>query len=578
MVRLMRSLLLIGLCLAAAVAAAEVKLDVDPDPIQANASAQLTFRITDADAGEPDFAPLEADFDILRRNRQTSVSWINGRSQRQTTWVLEVMPHRTGTIEIPALAFGALTSPARTVEVVATPGTRDPAAGTATGSDILLEVEASPRTPYVQEQVIYTVRLRRRVELSNPRFSPLNTSTDAIVKPLGDGRQFIETVDGISYETFEQRYAIFPQKSGPLRIDPLVLTTQIVSGKRSLFDPFAQTLQTRRVESNEVVLEVKPAPAAFPAGATWLPARRLRLHEEWEPDTDRIAAGEPLSRTLFLWADGLIAGQLPEIAPAAPPGIKVYPDQAQSNDQAAANGFTAVLQQKFAIIGSTPGAAEFGALSVPWWNTETDALEVATLPARQVAFEGASGNDAAATAVPDAAIASEDGDGRSADMTSASAAPTLRLWQRISAALAAAWLLTIVAWWWSRRAVAPGAVPLRPVATSERDAARTARASSALKQACAAHDADAAREALLDWSQGRAGAPCRNLREVVAVIATAALREAVIDLERALYGRQPAAWRGDALWTAFRLEPAVVPARMSEPAAPLPPLFKLGRG
>jgi len=283
---------------------------------------------------------------------------------------------------------------------------------------------------------------------------------------------------------------------------------------------------------------------------------------------------------LFLWADGLIAGQLPEIAPGTPPGIKVYPDQAQSNDQAAANGYTAVLQQKFAIIGGSPGEVEFAALSVPWWNTETDSLEVATLPARRLLFAGAGVDDTAAPAVPgasgkaaDSAIGDVSGDGE----TPAIATSTTRRWQYISAGLTAAWLLTLLAWWWNRRPAAPRALPRRQAVTSERDAARTARASSALKQACAVNDAEAAREALLDWSQNRGGGPCRNLRDVVAVISNAAFRDAVIELERALYGRERQAWRGDALWTAFRLEPATPPLRVPAAEAPLPPLFKLGR-
>ncbi|MEX2481514.1 MAG: BatD family protein [Gammaproteobacteria bacterium] len=561
-------------------AAAEITLDIAPDPIVADASCQLTFKVVDDAAGDPDFSPLEASFDILRRNRQTAISWVNGRSERQTTWVLEVMPRRTGTIEIPAIDFGIGSSPPRTVEVVGSAPAASP-----DKAAIILEVDATPRDPYVQEQVIYTVRLLRRVELSNPRFSPLETSSDAIIKALGDGLQSMEKIDGVSYEVVEQRYAIFPQKSGPLTIDPLVLTTQIVSGRRSLFDPFAHSMQTRRVESAALELDVKAVPAAYPDDAAWLPARRLRLHEEWEPDVSTTEPGTPVSRTLFLWADGLIAGQLPQVTPARPAGVKVYPDQPQSNEQATASGFTAVRQQKFAILGSSPGAVSFAALSVPWWNTETDQLEQASLPARRLLFEGAAADGASpaadASALPavpdDAAEAAAGAASAAAGTPPAGTEDGQRLWMSLSAAFALAWLATLGAWWYSRRSGPAHPRPLR-VNIQGREAGRTARASNALRQACAANDAEAARTALLDWAQGRDAGPCRHLRDVVAVSTSAALRAAVIELERALYGGQRQAWQGDGLWQAFRLEPATPPVRQAErrPEDPLPPLFKLG--
>src|SRR5690606_33204541 len=122
-------------------------------------------------------------------------------------------------------------------------------------------------------------------------------------------------------------------------------------------------------------------------------------------------------------------------------------------------------------------------------------------------------------------------------------------------------LSTLGAWWYTRRSGSAHPRPLR-VNGQGRPAARTARASNALRQACAANDAEGARKALLDWAQGRDAGACRHLRDVVAVSTSEALREAVIALERALYGEQRADWQGDELWQAFRREPP--PAQHAE--------------
>lgn len=554
--------LLAGLLWAAlsAVAVAEVSLEVSPSPVVMNESCRITFQVTGPADADPDFSPLEAHFDILGRNRQTSIKWVNGAREQHTAWVLSAMPKRPGTVEIPPIAFGSEQSPARTVSIVhgANPAPDQ-------GAEILLQVEATPEAPYVQQQVVYTVRLLHRIELSSPRFSSLTTSGDAIVKPLGKGRQYVQKLHGRTYEAFEQRYAIFPQQSGELVINPLVLTTQVVTGKRSFFDPFSRAVTTRRVESDAVRLEVRPIPASFPRDRTWLPAARLRLYEEWEPDVARAEAGTPLSRTIFLWAEGLTGGQLPEIAFAAPDGVKLYPDQPQTNEQDTASGFTAVMQEKFALIASGGGTATFAPIEVPWWNTGTDTLEWARLPARTLEITAPAGRASGPDPEPAAAPA--------ADTLPAAApgAPPAGPWFALALAFALAWVVTLLAWWLSARGPSAPA----PGRTHEPAAPRTAQAARDLKRACADDDARAARDALLAW--GRAGAvqPApRSLRALAAGVDDALAAE-TLALERRLYGADGSGWRGRALWESFqRYRPAAAAAQAANDDA-LPGLFKL---
>ncbi len=575
MVKLAQSLLALTLLLAAATAAAAtVEVDVSPEPVILGEACRISFKVSGAIDGEPDFAPLETHFDILARNRQSALNWTNGRREQSTTWVLSAMPRAAGKAEIPPLDFGGIRSPARTVEIVA----RAAGARSDAPADILLRVDIDNRTPYVQQQVIYTIRLLHRVDLSSPRFSALETSADAIIKPLGDGRQYLEKVDGLTYEAFEQRYAIFPQQSGPLTIKPVVLTTQVVSGRgrRSFFDPFSQALQTRRVASEALDLEVRPVPAAFPAGATWLPARKLRLHEEWEPDVEQADVGAPLSRTVFLWADGLVAGQLPELEMRAPDGVRVYPDQAQSNDQEAATGFTAVAQRKFALIAGNPARVTFDAVSLPWWNTETDRLERAELPARTLRFSAAgvpaaTGDGAArgstAAATPAAA----------AESTAPGATRLQGWWPWLTAVASAAWVLTALAWWASaRRGRRTPSTPRAPRAGETLP--HGARAAKALKSACADNDPAAAAAAVLAWARAseRPGATrTRSLRDAAALALEPDLGAEILALDRALYGTTEAPWHGDPLWQAFRREPRQAPPATRPSGTTLPPILKL---
>lgn len=570
MVNCLTRLLVLLLACGCLAAHAQVELEVRPDPAVLNQSMELRFRVPAVVEEAPDFSPLAALFDIVKTSSQSSQFALNGRVERSTTYVLEVMPKRSGKVVIPALSFGGARSPARQIEIREEPLPSDSGAA----PDFVVEALVSTTTPYVQQQVIYTVRALFAVQVSSPRLTPVSASGDAVVKQLGDGRQISETRDGRSYEGFEMKYALFPQASGTLRLAPAVVTAEVVvGGRRSVFDPFAQSLSTRRIESKPVELEVRAVPAAFPAGATWLPARRLRLHEEWEPDQGSAEVGAPITRTVFLWVDGLLSGQLPKLALRAPADVKLYPDQAQTSDQDTATGYTAVLQQKFAVIAAQPGKPRFEALEVPWWNTETDALEVAKLPARElevVAAPGAAPSPPAPVIPTPAEQAAPD----AADGAPAATAPVPvgeTPWRAVSAALALAWLATLALWWRSRGApvatesARPGAAVVQPAA----------RGSDDLAGACRANDARAAYSALLRLARARGlGAAPRAL----AAQPDSPLALAIAELERQRYGADAAGWSGAPLLAAWQAEgERSMPRDPSDGrAAALPPLHRLG--
>ncbi|MBK8960780.1 MAG: protein BatD [Proteobacteria bacterium] len=549
---------------------AAVTLDINPEPAVANQSVRLNFRVTGGVDADPDFSPLEKSFEILSRNRQTTMSWINGNSEQSTTWELNCMPRAVGRISIPAISFGRQSSTARDLEVVDVPA---PSTAGDDNADILLKVSASTTTPYVQEQVVYTIKLLHLSDLSNPRFSEPSTSNDAVVRPLTNGRQFTEQLNGRTYDGYELKYVVFPQKSGTLRIAPLSLTTEVVVGRRSVFDPFAQSLSTKRIESEAIELEVKPVPASYPPGATWLPAKRLRLHEEWEPDVGSVEVGTPLTRTVFLWSDGLLSGQLPSVKFTTPAGIKLYPDQAQTNDQDTANGYTSVSQQKFAIVANQAGDAEFEEVALPWWNIETDQLEIARLPARKLTATPAAG---AAPPAPVAALPSTS----EAAAPVVNAAPTVgndaETWRRVALLMALAWLTTVLLWWRSRGRADAAQAPASHHAAAP--APHGTGGNHELKAACAADDARGARDALLAWARTQAGAaPAPTSLRALADQTGGELATAIRALEKYLYGVDKTPWRGQALWQAFHDHPHQAKAAPATAPA-LPRLFKLGAG
>lgn len=569
MVRIFLSLL----CLLGAVGApwpasaaepATVQLRVEPDPPPPDQSFTLIFEARgDVDA-DPDFKPLQEDFEILGRNQQTSLEIINGRRSRSTVWMLSVLPKHGAPLTVPAIRFGKYTTAPREIGFAAAGSTPDDDDG------LFLEVDAEPANPYVQQQVIYRLRLWRRYEISNASLSEPALSADAIVKPLDADRRYEETRNGQRYEIIERSFAIFPMASGKVTIEPAVVTAQVVKRGFSLFDNFSQPVATRRVVSESVELDVRPVPPSFPAGETWLPAKKLSLNEDWQPTGAQARVGEPVTRTLNLWADGLTAGQLPPLDGAEIPGLKQYPDRPQTSEQQQASGYSAVLQRKTAIIPTAAGEIELPAIEIPWWNTATDTLEIARVPASVLKSEAVPGLSPppappASAPAPSTATATS----TPTPMPAPTAAGTSGgYWRALALLASAGWLLTLALWW--RRPVASEASASAAAAVGP---AALGPLEQAVDTVLRGGDAREMAATLLRWAAARwPDSPPRSLGALAARV-TPEFATLLWALDGALYRPGASAPDGAALreaWRRARRGDAAVHARAPEG---LPPLY-----
>mgnify|MGYP006273234217 CR=1 FL=1 len=565
-----RILALTTLTLVFACAQADVMLSLPPGSVVEGESFELTFLYDESDVDDPDLSPLERDFELLGRSSSTSISIVNGRTTRENRLTVSLIPKRAGTLEIPPIDFGRSATAARQIEVL--PAGSDVGAGP---PEVIVEIQADKLDPYVQEQVIVTMRLLRRVEISNASLSEPETDRDVVMKKLGDqDSQYRRQRNGQRYFVHERKFAVFPQESGPLTLGPSVFQGQVISGTRSFMNPFGQAVSTRRVRSNVLTLDVRPIPAAF-QGDVWLPARRVDLHEDYSPDVTELEVGEPMVRTLFLWVDGLTGGQLPEFEFKAPDGITLYPEPAEINDQEATEGLSAVRQQEFALIPSRSGEFELPALEVPWWNVETDRQEIARVPVRRLVATG--GAPAASMPPPASGPAPAPApDAPAADVAPPPAAPAAgpgwSVWLAAFASLG--WLVTavVLALVLRRDRSAGGAGDAAgaavPGAVSRYDAER----------ACRSGDQARAREAVLGFARAVDGPAAPTSLGAMAAHSPLELAEALRSLEAALYAPAAPPFDGEALAQRLALYQGRNAGAAAGSKTPLPALFPLVEG
>jgi hypothetical protein len=622
--------LLLGAVSAPALAG-DLRASVDRRQVQEGDTVTLNIEMAGIGAsGSPDLSPLKQDFDVLETSSGTQIRIVNGSRSDTTSWRVTLAPKRTGVLTIPAISLGPDSTPPLTLTVSPAPQ----GATSGMGDDIFVELEvgeggqAQTEGVLVQQQVPLTVRLytaRPLIggDLSEPRVD------DAVIAKLGEDLQYQTQRQGRDYQVVERRYSLSPEKSGELRIPPVVFkgsvrAPQAQGQRRGIGGPFDDLGLDRffqapdldrffgnafgrsdpfgmfergepvRAQSNGVDLKVRARPEGLD-GAQWLPAQGLTITDSWGQNPPQLRVGEPVTRTLTLTAKGLVGAQVPEVGLPAVDGLRIYPEKTEAETRTDGETVFGVSRQTYTIIPSRAGALTIPEIRVPWWDTGSQREQVATLPAWSLHAEGAGQTEAPRQAPLDpdvggALAQAPDHAAQGADAAPGTSAPAgddatsayLRPKFLAGAALVLLGIATAAILWRRRRrapSISPGA-PMRAQAAGLSGEGRPARQADgpasvkrSLREACASNDPKAAAKALLRWAQAVwPDDPPRGLGALAVRITPAAV-EPLKALESRLYAPSGPTWNGSPLWEAVQDGLAPRARREAEVTEDLAPLY-----
>lgn len=532
---------------------AAVTTRVDRADVELNESFTLEI-ISDTNIDvQPDVSVLDQDFYVGQGSQLSNTSIVNGQIRRSKTWTYVLMPKRNGQITIPPIAVGNEQSQALVISV------SEPSYAPPGEAEVFVTSDVDFEETYVQAQVMLTIKIYRSVATRQPALrEPTISGVEVLTELAGDDRSYDAVIDGTQYNVVERVYALYPQESGQIDISPARFEARVLRDGR---------ITGRKVYESEpqsvVVLPIPPRPAGFP-DAVWLPARDLSLVEDWSRDANEIKAGEPLTRHVTISALGQLETQIPALEPPAAAGVNVYPDKPELSRRIESGGIRGVRKDQYAMIGVKPGVVVLPALEVPWWNTATGRWQVASLPERSISILP---SGEAPVLEPDDATPDETGAG-SAESRAVSMPEGF--WRRLSELLAAVWLLTLIAWWWSsrpqKRQREPGPVPIHK---------QQARHLKAARKAARAGDAPEVRKAMLDWAALEW--PDDTPRSIGALSrrVSSPLSDELNNLSSLSYGPNGGDWNREAMVKAIR-SLSVLKDDDYESEEQLPPLMPVG--
>ena len=353
----------------------EVTAWVNKNPVVVGDMFQLRVEAKNVDdAEEPDLSGITG-LQILNRSVQNQTSIVGTSITRTLSWTYIMIAPSSGDYLIPALKVGNEQSTPIALKVTAYSQNQQQ-------KYVSLDVEVDPKKVYPQQQILVRLRISRTgVQLENETITPFELK-GALVEELSQKSH--QTVkNGKKQKITEILYAVIPEKSGTLDIPQVRYQGEIIQRgpSQNNFGNFGNLFQKRgrRIFSTSTTqsVEVKPLLSGFKNW--WLPTDKLVIEEKWQPDPPVFRVGEPVTRTVTIFANGVSGSQIPELKFDYPVTLKGYADQPLIETEKTEKGLKGMRLEKWALIPSHPGKIELPGVSVSWWDIKSDTLQTAVI-------------------------------------------------------------------------------------------------------------------------------------------------------------------------------------------------------
>lgn len=556
-------------------AVAELSVSVSKTALTEGESFQLRLRQDEGDI-KADISPIYKDFSLIGQQSSSQTTIINGTALRKNELILTLIPKKTGEIELPSLKAGKeKTKPIKITVSEAGTGTD------ANGGDkpsLFLRAEIGDESPYLAQQVPYTVRLYvpDDADLLEGAFTP-PSAEGVVVEQHGNGRRFVETQNGKKYSVIEYAFLLFPQKTGKIALTPAgfrgVVSDPFARGRSDRtqfsFGGFTMFRDERNIllRTKPVTLNVRPAASA----GAWLPARSVSVKETVSPSSGSVAVGDTVTRTVTVQASGVRDSQLPDPVFPETADFKQYPGQSETGSSFDDKGIVGLKTRQIVFMPVREGSLTLPPLEYEWFDVKAKKTRKATLPARTITVvrseksvlpqsEPVAGvqKDRPVDALPEKTV---EPDVRQTPVPSSRSFVSGALCG-FAAALVVLLLLLL-----------PGRRK-RKGENARTDDTSVRFAEKAFKNACKGNDPSATGKALLMLAAAIfKDDPPSTLSVVADRIGDAALSKEIAALNAAVYSGRKDACSGKALWDAYKAAGAKIRKTAEREKSPLPPLY-----
>jgi molybdopterin converting factor small subunit len=275
--------------LSISIYAQELKATVDKSTVGQNERFQVYFEFSGGDYNKiKNFrAPSFKGFKILSGpNQSSNMQIINGQMSASITYsyILTGSDIGTFTIDPASVYYENAVLSSKPLQIKITKATGSVAEGSTSGGisneelakNVFIRASVSKSDVYLGEQITVTYKLYKKVNISSPQINKLPKYEGFWAEDLDGSNNInfnVEMYNGERYQAAEiKRVALFPTKSGKLKITPFELSVPVIvrsrRSSRDIFDNFFNDSFFGRSEtidftakSNAINVNVKELPS-----------------------------------------------------------------------------------------------------------------------------------------------------------------------------------------------------------------------------------------------------------------------------------------------------------------------------
>ena len=209
----------------------------------------------------PKLPPLP-QFIVRSTGTQSSTQIINSNMQVSTTHKYLLIPKGEGNFTIDSVVMN-LSGSTYQSEPIKITIIKPNSIKSAENRSVYTETSISKSNPYINEQIVYTFKLFRKIEARNLNLSMPYDESFFRKEDLGKAKHYSMVVNGVTYDVDEISIALFPTKIGESTIPPSMMELDLINRIQSnrQRDPFARFFNDpffgRATQSKHKILSTK---------------------------------------------------------------------------------------------------------------------------------------------------------------------------------------------------------------------------------------------------------------------------------------------------------------------------------
>lgn len=404
-------MILLAFAARAAAAGDEIRVEarLTPSVIGVDEVATLSFEARTNGLANPHFRPdfeLENLAVVAGPFRAEDASFINGAISRSYRVTFRVRPRTTGRAGVRSIVLSledqTFEMTDREITVQEEPTGQEPARRPRftdpferffrgpfmtprepRGPAVFLRSEITPERPWVGQQVLYTIHLYTRDDISAilPRELPgfRGFWVRDIPLPASSTPDMVD-MGGARYARVALlQKALFPLRPGRHQIEPATVDLVARVLEQRFFGPPLSRPEQVRLSTAPQVIDVQPLPAA-PPGFTGT-VGQLGLQAKLEPAQLRL--GEAATLTVTLSGRGNLQSMAePRIAP--PDGLTLYPPQQQSEDRTRGTTVAGERTWTYMVVPDRTGRYTLRVPEISYFDPQNGTFRSAAAPALEI--------------------------------------------------------------------------------------------------------------------------------------------------------------------------------------------------